>query len=144
MAKIEIKKLTKEYVNDVFDIEKSLLGNVDKISILKTIETDNLNYYLMFIDNEVIGFFECLIISPDAELYDIVVKEDYRRLGYGSLMLNEFEKLAKESNCNTLLLEVNKINKSAIAFYERAGFVAYSIRKNYYGDNDAILMKKSI
>ncbi len=144
MSHIEIKKFEEKYVDAVFEIESSELGKVSKESILKTIDSDNLNYYLLLLNDKVIGFFECFILAPEAELYDVVVVDGFRRKGYGMLMLSEFEKLAKSANCNTLLLEVNNINKSAIALYEKFGFVAYGLRKNYYGDNDAILMKKNI
>jgi ribosomal protein S18 acetylase RimI-like enzyme len=39
---------------------------------------------------------------------------------------------------------VNTNNIKAINLYTKFGFVEYSRRKNYYGDNDAILMKLDV
>ena len=49
--------------------------------------------------------------------------------------------ICKQRNCNTIFLEVNTINYKAINLYNKYGFKQYSLRKNYYGNNDAILMK---
>ena len=49
--------------------------------------------------------------------------------------------ICKENLCETIFLEVNSINYKAISLYEKYGFKSYLIRKNYYGENDAVLMK---
>ena len=46
--------------------------------------------------------------------------------------------------CDTILLEVNTMNYKAISLYEKYGFKEYGTRKNYYGNSDAILMKKEL
>ena len=38
----------------------------------------------------------------------------------------------------------NNINQVAINLYNLFDFKSYSVRKNYYGDNDAILMRKDL
>ena len=58
--------------------------------------------------------------------------------------MNHFIELCKEQGCDTIFLEVNSINQKAINLYHKFGFVAYSKRQNYYGENDAILMKLSL
>ena len=55
--------------------------------------------------------------------------------------MNDLKKIVGENNCATIFLEVNSINSKAISLYKKYGFVSYSTRKNYYGENDAILMK---
>lgn len=139
-----IKKLEEKFVDAVFEIETSMLGKTSKEAIEDTLENPNLNYFVLIKNEKVIGFFECLIIAPVAELYDIAVEKEFQRKGLGKFMLDEFEKFAKENRCETILLEVNKINQPAISLYQKSGYVTYGERKNYYGDSDAILMKKLI
>ena len=62
--------------------------NQKDISIENTIESTTLSYYVLFKDNDVIGFFECSIISPEAELYDIVIDEKYQGLGYSKILMD--------------------------------------------------------
>lgn len=139
-----ITKLTEEYVDEVFFLEQKIFGNADREKIASTISNDKLNYFILIFDGKVIGFYECFVIPPEAELYDIAIDEKFRGIGLGNKLLSDFETYAKNEGCNTLLLEVNKINKPAIALYEKSGFIAYGVRKNYYSNNDAILMRKFI
>lgn len=144
MDKFNVKKLSINEVDKVYELEKKYIGECDIKSIENTIESNTLSYYVLFKDSDVIGFFECSIISPEAELYDIVIDEKYQGLGYSKILMDYFLNLVKESKVETIFLEVNSINNKAISLYSKYGFKEYSIRKKYYGDNDAILMKKEI
>ena len=144
MDKFNVKILSINEVDKVYELEKKYIGECDIKSIENTIESSTLSYYVLFKDNDVIGFFECSIISPEAELYDIVIDEKYHGLGYSKILMDYFLNLVKESKVETIFLEVNSINNKAISLYSKYGFKEYSIRKKYYGDNDAILMKKEI
>jgi ribosomal-protein-alanine N-acetyltransferase len=55
--------------------------------------------------------------------------------------MNYFIDFCKRKNVCTIFLEVNTINSKAISLYEKFGFARYGIRKKYYGENDAVLMK---
>lgn len=141
MDNFKIEKLSEKYVDDVFDLEQRLLGKVDKRSILNTIDSDSLNYFLLLNDDKLIGFFECSIIVPEIELFDIVIDKDFQGNGYSKLLMDYLVKFGKNNKCDTIFLEVNIMNYKAINLYEKYGFEKYSIRKKYYGDNDAVLMK---
>ena len=136
-----VKKLTHEYVDDVLLIEKELLGTGSKEDIEKTISSDVLDYYLLFLNEEVIGFFEVSNVAGESELFDIAIKKDFQGRGYSKVLMEQLLKVCKEKNSRTIFLEVNKINLRAIKLYEKFGFKEYAIRKNYYGENDAVLMK---
>lgn len=131
-------------VSAVCEIESALIGKTSESKIRDTIESSTLFYYVLKVDEKVVGFFECSIISPEAELFDIAISKEYQGKGYSKLLMNYFVDLCKQSNCNTIFLEVNSINNVAINLYQKYGFAKYSLRKNYYGDNDAILMKCEI
>lgn len=140
----EIREMTMADVDRVFELEKEYIGDCDKESIRKTIDSQTLKYFVLRIDEKIVGFFECSVIAPEAELYDIVIEKDEQGKGYSKLLMNYFIDLLKKNNIETIFLEVNKINKRAIALYEKYGFEKYGERKNYYGENDAVLMKKSL
>lgn len=138
----EIREMIMADVDRVFELEKEYIGDCDKDSIQKTIDSQTLKYFVLRIDDKIIGYFECSIIAPEAELYDIVIEETFQGSGYSKLLMDYFIDLLKKNNIETIFLEVNKINKRAIALYEKYGFEKYGERKKYYGENDAILMKK--
>ena len=85
------------------------------------------------------------MILDEANIMNIAVRIDKRKLGIGSILLNKLIELAKFSNCTSILLEVNENNIPAIALYEKYHFERIGLRKKYYNNTDnAILMKKEI
>ena len=144
MDNLIVKKLTQFEIDKIYELEEKYIGKCDRLSIEKTLDSETLSYYLLLKDEEVVGFFECSIISPEAELYDIVVDEGYQGLGYSKILMDYFINLVKDNNVETIFLEVNSMNYKALSLYKKYGFVEYSLRKNYYGNNDAVLMKKEI
>ena len=141
---IRIETMTEKDVLIVFELEKKLIGSANKETILKTLSNENLNYYLIFEDDQIVGFLEGFIISPESEIYDIAVDEAYQRKGYAKKLMEFFIDLSKQKGVETILLEVNSNNTKAINLYNLFGFVEYGKRKNYYGDSDAVLMKKNV
>ena len=141
---IRIETMTEKDVLIVFELEKKLIGSANKETILKTLSNENLNYYLIFEDEQVVGFLEGFIISPESEIYDISVDVAYQRKGYAKKLMKFFIDLSKQKGVETILLEVNSNNTKAINLYNLFGFVEYGKRKNYYGDSDAVLMKKNV
>ena len=141
---VEVRLMQMVDVKAVFDLEKKIFGSADIDSIEKTLENDNLNYFVLTENEKVVGFLEGLTIAPEAEIYDVAIDEDFQRKGFGSLLLNEFVSYSRKLNCETIFLEVNNINTKAIGLYKKFNFEVYGTRKNYYGDNDAILMKLNL
>ena len=55
--------------------------------------------------------------------------------------LEKVEEICKNSNLSSLSLEVNEDNLPAIHLYEKVGFKQVGLRKNYYYNNDGVIMK---
>lgn len=139
-----IEKMQREDVKTVFEIEKKLLGTSNENTISNTLENQALNYYVLKMKNEIVGFIELSIIPPECELYDIAIKKEYQGKHLSNLLMNFMIELCKSNNVLTIFLEVNSINNNAINLYKKYGFEPFTLRKNYYGENDAILMKKDL
>lgn len=76
------------------------------------------------------------------EIEYIVVHPSYRDCGIATSMLKYIEK--KYNDVKNITLEVRNSNESAINFYSKNGFSKVTIRKNYYGNEDGILMIKKL
>lgn len=91
-------------------------------------------------EDRVIG---CVILSRYDQawhLMKIAVAPEERRRGIASMLIEaSFSSLEDET---PVTLEVRPSNHSAIALYERFGFVSLGLRKGYYPDNgeDALIM----
>lgn len=138
---MKIEKLSVNDILNVLKLENELIGKTSYESIEKTLTSDSLHYYVMKEDCGVIGFFEFSCVSPEAELYDIAIAKNFQGRGLGKILFEYFVNLCREMDCRTIFLEVNKINQKAINLYKSFGFYEYSKRENYYGKNDAVLMK---
>ena len=81
-----------------------------------------------------------------AEINNIAIKPDFRRLGIGSRLIDDLIALLIPGDVAEIWLEVRESNSAAIAFYDRIGFTSLQIRKNYYQNppENAVLMRRKI
>ncbi len=142
---IEISKMT---LADLDLIKNNLINDFDNFwnySILKE-ELDNHNstYILAKINNEIVGFAGIKIIMDEADIMNIVTKKFYRNQGIGTLLLENLISLSIQLNLTSLSLEVNENNLPAIRLYKKFGFKNLGTRKNYYQNQNAIIMTKKL
>lgn len=136
-------------LEDINLIETNFSENFDKfwsINILKEdLKNNSSRYIIAKIDNQIVGFAGIKIIFDEADIMNIAVKIDKRKLGIGSLMLQYLIHIANDFNCKVINLEVNENNIQAIHLYEKFDFKRIALRKKYYNNTDnAIIMQKQI
>jgi GNAT superfamily N-acetyltransferase len=61
--------------------------------------------------------------GPVAWLEDMVVRPSHRNQGIGEALLQKAVAGARDSGCTRITLLTDAVNRSAMRFYERAGFV---------------------
>lgn len=76
------------------------------------------------------------------EIDYIIVDNKYRKMGIATRLLHFLENDYK--NIDNITLEVRESNIEAINFYSKNGFKEVTKRKNYYKDEDGILMIKKL
>lgn len=81
----------------------------------------------------VAGYSITCIGLGKAELVSLAVSPESRRHGIGGSLLDTTRTMLKTERVKTWWLMVNTANESAIAFYERYGFVPTKRVKRYYG-----------
>ena len=80
------------------------------------------------------------LIYDRIEIEYIIVDSKYRRLGIATKLLNYLE--TNNENIDNITLEVRESNNNAIEFYKKSGFKEVTYRKNYYKNENGILMIK--
>lgn len=95
---------------------------------------------LVFFDDVIKGVIVYDFLYDRVEIEYISVLEQYKKLGIGTKLLNEIEKL----NIKNITLEVSESNQIAINFYKKNGFKIVTKRDNYYGNEDGYLMIKEL
>ncbi len=95
-------------------------------------------------DGTAIGYFVALVGVDELHLLNVTVAPAHQRQGYGSLLLDAVNQHGRGLGLSRLLLEVRHGNQLARALYQRRGFVAVGLRRNYYpalqGREDAVVM----
>ena len=78
------------------------------------------------------GYLIARALKDEIEIIALLVDVSYRRIGLAKSLLEELRKIALKKQLLKIILEVSILNKSAIALYEKIGFIEVAIRKNYY------------
>lgn len=71
-------------------------------------------------------------LSNFVELYNIGVKNNFRKKGLGTIFLEKLISFSKSVNAEHIILEVRTSNHSAVALYNKLGFEQIYERKNLY------------
>lgn len=123
---------------DCFNIE--IIDLLKKISGFDLSIDDFSKIYIYLLDNNIVGFINYSFIYERAELNYIYVVDKFRNNGIGIKLLDFFENDCVKSNIKNITLEVSEDNLPAIKLYIKKNFKTVSIRKNYYGNKNAVLM----
>jgi ribosomal-protein-alanine N-acetyltransferase len=102
---------------------------------------------VIVVDNAVLGFSVVVDVVDQAELQNISMHPNHKRLGLGEELLDYVIQRLPEQ-INQIYLEVRVSNSSAIRLYNKIGFVEVGQRRGYYsteyGREDALLMSRSL
>ena len=97
-------------------------------------------------DDVLFGFLIARHLAREWELENIVVASTARRMGIAKQLLNALLAAARETNSETVFLEVRESNSAARALYEQSGFKSHGRRKSYYSNpsDDAVLYRLTL
>lgn len=92
-------------------------------------------------ESEVVGYVSYWTVLGEGEIHDVVVSEDFRRIGLGRKLVNHMLRTGRHEGICDFTLEVRKSNEAAIKLYEEFGFRGEGLRKGYYDNaEDAVIM----
>lgn len=137
-----IKKAVSADLEAMFEIEQACIADPWSMAAFESSFAANGTLFLVAEaeNGEVCGFVTANAVLDGISIYNIAVKEGFRRLGIASALISELEK----GEPYRIDLEVRESNASAIALYEKCGFEQVGMRKNFYAKptENAVLMTK--
>lgn len=84
---------------------------------------------IAYVNNETVGYLAGTLNSQysynnniQAELDNMYIMKEYRKLGIGSKLFEEFKKICKENGINEIKVVASYNNLNAINFYKSNGF----------------------
>jgi len=82
-----------------------------------------------------------IIFSRDGHIISIAVHLQHRRKGIGTYLLR---RAMKTPRLRKVWAEVRKSNHGAQAFYSKMGFQIEGVIPNYYGNEDALVIQRTL
>ena len=124
----EIGLLIKDDFNKVFNIEEDL-------------KKDYVHIYVYEENNQILGFLHTEYHFEITDIVNIAVDINNQNKGIGYKLIDY---LLNNTESKKIMLEVRESNTNAISLYNKCGFKEIHRRVNYYGNEDAIIMERSI
>lgn len=90
------------------------------------------------------GFVLWRAAGGEAEILTIAVLPPWRRGGLGGGLLGRALCASAEAGADVMFLEAAADNIAALSLYEKRGFARVGLRKAYYGDKDAVVMRRDL
>lgn len=132
---VQIKEANIDDLDYILEIEQQniLVNTLTKEDVETGLANKSYKTYKIM-HNDVVAGFVMLQITDELNVVSIAVKKEFRNLGYGTMLLQQAEELAKELKLSGVSLEVSYNNVTAYLLYKKFGFVQRRVRKNYYKD----------
>lgn len=113
----------------------------NETQVAAEIVRNNVLFLVATADDNVVGYLSGECAADECEVSNIAVDLAYRRQKIGTKLFTAFIDKAGERGVKRLYLLVNRTNNVAISLYESIGFCSVGLRRGYYGDGDAVVMR---
>lgn len=128
----------------LYELEKNNFPLHERYSekqILEMLQNPNYCIYKLFDTQTIVSYIILLKVSNEYEILKICTNSHYKNQGKAGKLLDYVLKILPQPF--KIFLEVRESNVFAIKLYSSRNFVASGYRKDYYGDESAILMEYS-
>lgn len=138
---------------EIHNLEEGLLDEIDliekaafkfpwsKLSYYAEIDNPDAIYKVITVDGQVVAYGGFHKIFDEAHITNIAVKENFRKRGFGKMLMEALIEEAKAREITAMTLEVRVSNENAVRLYEGFGFKSAGVRPKYYPDGeDAFIM----
>lgn len=133
-AKISDVKVINNFLTRLIHDEKKYDNNINEICIVNNfyeniVENPKSCILIAEINDKIIGYLYGFIqnngdtcINIVTQIDAIFIDEDYRKIGVGNTLIEEFKKWSKQQNAKYIELKVCNNNDIAISLYRKKGF----------------------
>ena len=133
------------HVAQIAELEKLCFSDPWSEKSIETELTCRLSLWLVALEEDkVVGYVGSQTVLDETDMMNIAVHPDYRRQGIAEKLIDALISALKEKGSRGLMLEVRASNESAIALYQKLGFIQVGRRPNYYRNpkEDALILRK--
>jgi ribosomal-protein-alanine N-acetyltransferase len=138
---VVVRTMTAEDVAAVLVIES--LSYTDPWTadvFLSALAEDHHRLLVACADGELVGYGAVRIDEWVGQVLSVAVEPSHRNHRIGRAIMLELVRSARAAGAQSLRLEVRFKNDSARRLYEGLGLTVLAVRRNYYPDDDALIM----
>ena len=142
---IRIRKMSTEDLAEVARIEKETFSLPwSQQGFADSLAQENTCYLVAYKEEKLVGYCGFLQVLDEADITNVAVDGTCRKCGVGEKMLLELMKAGEDRGVRAFTLEVRESNQAALALYQKMGFEACGVRKNFYDfpKENAVIMWK--
>ena len=142
---VTISPMTNEDLGEVLEIERdSFICPWSRGAFEKELLRNSHAYYIVakypLNNNKTVGYGGVWLLFDEAHITTLAVHPSHRRTGIGSALLRNLLQQSFLKGVSQVVLEVRDSNYIAQRMYEKYGFKEKGKRRNYYYDEDAVVM----
>ena len=142
---ISIKHIKEKDIDLCYELDSNTISLWSKKQWDQELKKKGVKAFGLLLSNLVIGICVFHVVFDEAQINFFVVKQKFRKKGFGSYLMSYLIKQCEKLNIKKLFLEVSENNDTAKKFYSSFDFSTVGIRRNYYKDgSDALLKEKKI
>ena len=143
---MKVVRLAEEHLGAVAEIEAECFREPWSENALRLLLTDTAVGFVVLTSEDVVAaYVGMMTVADEGQITNVATRSDFRRLGYGSAVLDGLWDYASTNCISEIFLEVRCSNEAARALYSSKGFECVGERKGFYRfpTEDAVIMKKS-
>ena len=139
---ISIKEINEEDIDLCYELDSNSISLWSKKQWSSEFKKKGIKVFGLLVSNLIVGICVFQVVLDEAQINYFVVKQKFRKKGFGSCLMSFLIKWCIKFNVNKLFLEVSQNNITAQKFYNHFDFSTVGIRNNYYKDGSAALLKE--
>lgn len=139
MNSFTIKKLQQSDLVAVAPIENRVQQYPWSAALLDSCFKKSYTNWGIWVQGQLAGYLFSQQILDEVSLLNIAVDNTFQRLGYADQLHQTLVEHARLMKAAFIWLEVRSDNLAAVCLYQKQGYQAISVRKNYYAEGvDAV------
>ena len=142
---MEIRKMKKEDILQLAELEKLCFSDPWSVSAFEYELKNPLSLWLVAAEGATVaGYIGSQTVMGETDMMNVAVAPAFRRKGIGERLILSLIDQLKDQQSHCLTLEVRISNDTAIALYQKLGFIQVGCRPGYYRNprEDALILRK--
>lgn len=146
-SRVVLRPAREADVAAVAEIEKTSFTDPWSAASFRSLLSAPAVHFAVACDNaRAVGYLVMWLAADEAEVANLAVAADARRLGIGSTLITHAMQTARASSASVMFLEVRESNVAARELYAAHGFAVVGRRKRYYRrpEEDALVLRRDL